>query len=124
MARRLFRAFEERDATTINELISEDAVWHFPGKHGALAGDHTGREAIVRFLVSVPTLTSGTFHIDLLDVTASDERVVALFTGSGKRPDGRVLNNPTALRIEIQDGRIVELWEFVWDLEHVEEFWS
>jgi len=39
-------------------------------------------------------------------------------------PDGRTLHNPTALRIDIRDGKIVELWEYVWDLEHVEDFWA
>ena len=24
----------------------------------------------------------------------------------------------------IDDGRVVEIWEFVWDLFHVDEFWS
>jgi len=124
LVRRLFAAFESRDASAINATLAEDAVWHFPGRLGALAGDHHGREAIIRFLVNVGVLTAGSFHLELLDVTAGDNRVVALFTGSGTRPDRRILNNPTALRIDIRDGKIVELWEFVWDLHHVEHFWS
>ncbi len=36
-----------------------------------------------------------------------------------------VLDNPTCLRLRLDpDGRIVEVWEFVWDLYHVDEFWS
>jgi uncharacterized protein len=124
LVRRLFEAFEQRDGATLNELIAEDAVWHFPGSRGALAGDHAGREAIFRFLASVTALTAGTFRLDLLDITAGDGRVVVLFTGHGTRTDGRSLNNPTALRIDIEDGRIKQLWEFVWNLPQVEEFWS
>jgi len=41
-------------------------------------------------------LTEGTFHLDLLDVTASDTHAVALFRGHGRRA-GRTLDNPTAL---------------------------
>jgi ketosteroid isomerase-like protein len=124
LVRRLFQAFDRRDIAAINDAIAEDAAWHFPGESGALAGEHRGREAILRFLANVRVLTSGTFHLELLDITASDDRAVALFTGNGTRPDGRTLQNPTALVISIRDGYITELREFVWDLPHVESFWE
>jgi ketosteroid isomerase-like protein len=121
--KQLFAAFANRDMQTAKDVISEDAVWHFPGTRGRLAGDHSGREGILRFLASVMTLTQGTFHLDLQDVIASDDTAIALFTGHGERA-GKTLHNPTCLRMQIRDGKIAELWEFVWDLEHVEEFWA
>lgn len=121
--RRLFDAFATRDAAAIQAWIPEDAVWHFPGHRGGLAGEHRGRDAITRFLANVMVLTAGSFHLDLLDIIASNDHVVALFTGHGVR-DGKELNNPTALVIRMQDGRPAEVREFVWDLEHVEDFWS
>ena len=124
LVRRLFEAFDRRDITTITEVIADDAVWHFPGERGALAGEHRGRAAILRFLATVGVLTAGTFHLELLDITASNDRAVALFTGTGSRPDGRTLENPTALVINVRDGRISEVREFVWDLPHVESFWA
>jgi ketosteroid isomerase-like protein len=48
---------------------------------------------------------------------------VALCRGHGTRA-GRRLDNPTALVLRIDGGRIVEIREFVWDLYHVDEFWS
>jgi len=123
LARRLFDAFAARDIATALSLIPADAVWRFPGTHGALAGEHRGREAIVRFLTQVMALTGGTFHMDIEDITASDDNVVVLFTGDGQR-DGKTLHNPTSLRIRVQDGQLVEFTEFVWDLDHVEVFWS
>jgi len=124
LVRRLFQAFDRRDLATITEGIAEDAVWYFPGERGALAGEHRGREAILLFLANVGVLTAGSFHLDLLDITASDDRAVVLFTGTGTRPDGRALKNPTALVITLREGRVAELREFVWDLPHVESFWS
>ena len=123
LARGLFDALANRDAAVVQAAIAEDAVWRFPGRHGQLAGEHRGREAILGFLGKVMVLTAGTFSLEIEDVTASDENVVVLFTGAGER-NGRTLTNPTALRIRIEDGRAVEFTEFVWDLEHVEEFWS
>ena len=49
------------------------------------------------------------------------EHAVWYFPG---RRHGRKLDSPTCLRMRIQDGRIVEVWEFVWDLYAVDEFWA
>jgi ketosteroid isomerase-like protein len=124
LVRRLFAAFEALDIARVNDIIAEDAVWHFPGRRGALAGDHAGRDTILRLLVNVGVLTARTFRLQLGDVTASERGAVALFTGTATRPDGRILHNPTALWIDIRHGKVVELWEYVWDLEHVEDFWA
>ena len=121
--RGLFQAFRDRDLAAIQAAIPENAVWHFPGRRGALAGSHRGREAILAFLGKAVALTEGTFQFELEDVIASDTNAVALFRGSGQRP-GRTLDNPTCLRMRIQDGRILEIWEFVWDLYAVDEFWA
>lgn len=121
--RALFAAFGAADLSTIEDTVSEHAVWHFPGRRGKLAGSHRGRAAILQFLMSVPQLTGGTFHLELEDVIANDRNAVALFRGSGAR-DGKTLDNPTCLRLRIESGRVVELWEFVWDLFAVDDFWS
>jgi len=123
LVRRMFAAFQAADVTTVQSLIDENAVWRFPGRRGKIAGDHRGQEQIFAFLLQVQALTGGTFHLDLIDVTASDDHAVALFRGHGTR-DGKTLDNPTCLRLRIQDGKVTEVWEFVWDLDHVEEFWS
>ncbi len=104
-------------------LLADDAMWHFPGERGALAGDHVGREGIARFLASVMTLTNGTFDLDIHDITASDEHAVVLFTGHGDR-NGKTLHNPTALVVRIADGKVIELREYVWDIAHVDDFWA
>jgi uncharacterized protein len=121
--RGLFQAFGDRDLAAVQAAIPEQAVWHFPGRKGALAGSHRGREAILAFLGKVVALTEGSFHLELEDVIAGDRSAVALFRGSGRR-GGRTLDNPTCLRMRIEDGRIAEVWEFVWDLYAVDEFWA
>ena len=121
--RDLFLAFRSGDVAAIDAVIGEDTVWRFPGRRGKIAGEHRGKNEIFSFLMNVQALTGGTFHLDLADVTASDEHAVAIFRGQGER-EGRRLDNPTALVIRFKDGKIADLREFVWDLEHVEEFWS
>jgi ketosteroid isomerase-like protein len=121
--RGLFAAFRAADLATITATIPENAVWHFPGRDGKLAGAHRGRAAILQFLMSVPQLTNGTFHLELEDVLANDANAVAFFRGSGTR-EGKTLDNPTCLRMRLVDGQVVEVWEYVWDLFAVDEFWS
>jgi ketosteroid isomerase-like protein len=121
--RDLFAAFRAGDVATIQATIPEHAVWRFPGRRGKLAGEHRGRAAIFQFLMNVAQLTDGTFHLDLEDVVANDRFAVALFRGHGTR-DGKTLDNPTCLRIRFENGQVAEVWEFVWDLYEVDEFWS
>jgi len=121
--RQLFEAFRATDVEAIRETIPENAAWHFPGRRGKLAGAHRGRDAIFRFLLDVQALTDGSFHLDLLDVVANDRHAVALFRGHGQR-NGKTLDNPTCLRIDFTGGEIAEVWEFVWNLFEVDEFWS
>lgn len=121
--RQLFEAFRQADLETIVTVIDADAVWHFPGRAGKLAGSHRGRDAILEFLLQVQGLTDGTFHLELIDVLANDERAVVLFRGHGQRL-GRALDNPTCLHVRLRDGRAIEIWEYVWDLYHVDAFWS
>ena len=123
LVRRLFDAFHARDLAAIVAAVPEDLVWHFPGRRGRLAGTHRGRDAVLAFIADVSALTGDTFRLDLEDVTASEHQAVALFRGHGRR-DGKVLDNPTCLRMRIDDGRIVEVWEFVWDLYAVDECWA
>jgi ketosteroid isomerase-like protein len=123
LVRDLFDAFARADVAAIRAVVPEDAVWHFPGRRGRLAGSHRGREQILAFLLQVQTLTEGTFHLDLIDVVAGDVHAVALFRGHGQRA-GRTLDNPTCLRMRLAAGRVVEVWEFVWDLYAVDDFWA
>lgn len=123
MIRGLFDSFRNHDIERIQAVIAEDAVWHFPGRVGRLAGSHRGRDAIFTFLADVMQLTDGTFGLDLETVVADDDTAVALFRGHGQR-SGRTLDNPTCLKICIRGGQAVEIWEFVWDLYSVDKFWT
>jgi len=108
----------------VRAAIAENAVWRFPGKTGGLAGEHRGHEGIFTFLVRVMELTDGTFSLDLEEVVANDKYAVALSRGHGRRPDGRELDNPTCLKIRLENDKAVEIEEFVWDLYSVDKLWE
>ena len=123
LVRNLFDAFQKSDAVRVFALIDENAVWHFPGQKGQLAGDHKGREAIFAFLAKIPALSEGTFNTELTDVLANHKSAVAIFRGKGQR-NGIELDNPTCLYMRIENEKITEFREFVWDMYKVDEFWA
>lgn len=120
---RWFAAFRAGDVAAISAALADDVVWRFPGRRGALAGEHRGRDAVFSFLANVMQLSQGTFHLELETVLADDDHAVALFRGHGRR-GAKTLNNPTCLRMKLDGGRVVDVWEFVWDLYDVDEFWA
>jgi len=121
--RSLFAAFRARDLDTIRAALAEDAIWHFPGRTGKIAGAHAGQAGIFAFLARVMELTGGTFGLEIETVLADDDHAVVFFRGHGQR-EGRTLDNPTCLKIRMHDGRATEIHEFVWDLYEVDRFWS
>jgi ketosteroid isomerase-like protein len=82
-----------------------------------------GETPFSAFLGNVMQLTSGTFHLDLEHVVADDRCAVAFFRGHGTR-DGKTLDNPTCLKMRLENDKVVEVWEFVWNLFEVDEFWA
>lgn len=121
--REMFAAFRSGDIAVILQAIPESLVWHFPGRGGGLAGVHRGRDAVLAFLARVMEMSAGTFHLELDDVVGGNRHVVALFRGRGTR-GAKTLDNPTCLRVRFENGRPVEIHEFVWDLYAVDDFWS
>ena len=119
----LFAAFRGGDVAAVSAILADDVVWRFPGRTGKLAGEHRGRDAVFAFLGDVMRLTEGTFSLDLERVIADDEVAVAMFRGHGRR-NGKTLDNPTCLKIRLRDGKVADVWEFVWDLADVDDFWA
>lgn len=116
-------ALSSADAIKVVGLVSAELVWHFPGRDHPLAGDHSGLAEVAAFAQKVPALTDGTFAMDVQEIYASGSGAIVSFTSHARRPDGRTLDNPTQLVLRIADGRVHEIWEFVWDTEAVAAFW-
>ena len=84
--RRLFDAFERKDAFSLRGFFAEDAVWQRRRLEPARRR-YRGRREIVRFLGSLPRLTDGTYASRLIDVLASDDRAAVLYRAT--RPERR-----------------------------------
>lgn len=50
------------DFAAVRAMLTQDVVWHVPGR-SAIAGDHQGREAVVRYFLRRRALAGGAMRI-------------------------------------------------------------
>jgi ketosteroid isomerase-like protein len=122
LVRRLFGAFERKDAFGLRGFFADDAVWHVRGS-SRLAGTYRGRREIVRFLGSLPRLTDGTYASRLSDVLASDQRAAVLYRATGRR-EGRELDIDQLLLFTLRDGAVTEVLALPSDQKAFDLFWG
>jgi uncharacterized protein len=122
LVRRIFDAFDRKEAFGLRGVFAEDAVWVVPGR-GVMAGVSRGRDEIFRFLARLPKETGGTYGSELLDVLASDDRAAALYRARGAR-DGRTLELEQVLLFRVEDGLVREVLALPSDPDVFEEFWA
>ena len=120
LVRGLYRAFADRDLAALDDLIAEDAVWHVPGTN-PLAGEHRGRLAVLAYFTGLVQRTGGTFRLEIVDVLASEQRVVAIALASGTR-EGKQYSGMSCLLIAIERDQIAEAWLMPADAFALDEF--
>jgi uncharacterized protein len=119
LLRRLYAAYAARDKATICELIADDCTWNIPGR-GPKAGTHVGRDAILELFRDLMRRSAGGASIELHDVLANDTTAVALQTGTATI-DGHTSALKEVLVHTIRDGRVVDMWEYQFDLYAFDE---
>jgi uncharacterized protein len=122
LARKGYAAFGSGDMDTLNEIFADDLVWHVGGK-SSLAGDYRGKDAVFGFFAKTMELSSGTFRLDIHDILANDDHIVALTTTTGEH-DGKSLHDNGVQVLHVKDGKVTESWFHPGDQQAVDEFWG
>lgn len=122
LVRRLFDAFERKDAFALRAFFADEAVWHVGGA-SLLAGTYRGRREIVRFLGSLPRLSDGTYVSRLIDVLASRDRAAVLYRATGRR-QGRELDIDQLLLFTVREGVVLEVVALPSDPVAFDAFWG
>jgi uncharacterized protein len=117
-----YEAFGKGDIPAVVALWAEDIVWHIAGR-SPLARDYTGAEEILGFFGQLQELSGGSFRLELHDVLASEDHVVALVNEIAVRGDTS-MNNPGAHVWHLRDGKATEFWGVSYDLYATDAFWS
>jgi len=116
------RAVSERDLDAARSLLAESATFHIPGNN-PIAGDYVGRDHVLNDLFRRLNNVFDRLDVELHDVLASDEHVVALIDRTARRGN-RSLQSRAVGVYHIRGGRIVEAWVQETDQQAYDEFTS
>jgi ketosteroid isomerase-like protein len=122
LVRRGFAAFGTGDIATLRELLADDTVWHVGGR-SPITGDYKGKDEVLGFFAQLAERAGGTFRVDVHDMLANDEHVVALVKGTAER-QGKTLNDNGVQVFHVKDGKVTEEWFHPGDQYANDEFWS
>jgi ketosteroid isomerase-like protein len=117
-----YEAFGKGDIPAVAQLLADDIAWHIPGRSD-LSGDYRGRDEVIAFFTQVAQRSEGSFRLEIHDLLASDEHVVAIVTEIAHRGD-QVLNARTTHVWHVRDGQATEFWALAADGYALDEFWS
>jgi hypothetical protein len=125
----LIREFHERqnrfyagaDQALVRAMLAEDVIWHVPGD-SAIAGEHRGRDAVLRHFANRRELAQGTFRIDVRGVLADDERAVILAAGEVQH-GGESFAWGTVGIFRLAGGEIAECWVVPYDQSAFDRIW-
>ena len=120
--RDLFAALARCDLKALDELVSEDAVWHVPGHH-AFAGDHVGKDGILALAATMQEHTTELL-LDVDEVVAANSHVAVVGSMWGDR-QGKILFGTGEVAVfRVEGAKVVEGWTYVFDTRELDRFWS
>jgi uncharacterized protein len=122
LLRKGYAAFESADLDTIQALFDDDVVVHTTGRN-PIAGTFKGKDEVLGFLGTIIAMTDGTYKVQIHDVLANDDHVVALGNASGTRKGTSFSYHQFAL-YHVRDGKVTEAWFQSDDQYGEDEFWN
>jgi ketosteroid isomerase-like protein len=114
IVRALLDALEARDVKTIGGLLTDDVVYHFPGR-GPVAGTYRGRDAVLGLFGALAALFDRPLEMRSHDVVASEAHVLDLATYTGTR-GGQSFTWNTVRLYHVDADRISEIWLMIGDV--------
>jgi ketosteroid isomerase-like protein len=120
--RKAYEDFAQGNIPSVFAAFDPSITWHVPG-HSPLSGDYTGHDQIGGFFQRTMELSGGAFSIDLHNVLAENDLVVALVTVNAKR-NGLSASFPEVHVWRIRNGRAIDFREYQGDEQREDRFWS
>ncbi len=119
---RYVQAVADGDLDTIVASFTEDATWTYPGDV-PLTGTWTGRDTIINDFLGGATgglfAADGAPTVELTNVLADGDQVVAEWTAKGVAKTGKIYDNTCLGVFTVRDGKIAAVREYT-DTQHVE----
>ena len=118
----IYAAFASGDMDALATFFAEDVVWHSPGQN-PISGTYEGRAATFASFAEEFERSGGTYSVEVHDVLANDEHIVAFLHATADR-EGKRLDQGYAIVFQMRDGKVHAAWEVWKDQPSVDEFWS
>jgi len=123
VVRTLADAYAKADIVAIDALLSDDVVFHVPGRH-PLSGTYRGKQEVFGYLSRVAsTSESDDGGFDIHSIMGDDDHAVALVTGRIEHGGVRFVR-PTVHVFHIANGKVTEFWEASLDQHIEDDFWN
>ena len=122
LVKQVYEAMANRDLQAFEQLHTDDCVLHVSG-HGRLSQDAKGRTGVLGVFREGLDAADFTVRTQVHDVLASDAHAVALVHAVVERDD-RSIDQPLVQVFHCRDGKISEIWEYLWDQEADARFWG
>jgi uncharacterized protein len=103
-----FDAFTRGDMQAVSEEFTDDAVWHGTGTT-RLGGDHRGKQAVIANILDFAQSYQD-ISMNLHDIVANEQHVVALVTTSVSRNGKSYKSQETYVFHVNNDAKITEAW--------------
>jgi uncharacterized protein len=117
-----YQAFAKGDIPGVLAALSTDLEWHVPGR-SPLSGTYHSHDGVMQFFGTCQELSNGTLRVELDELLADGERVVALTTVSAER-NGRSWSSPEVHVWRLNNGQAIDFREYQGDQQTEDEFWS
>lgn len=122
LLRMAYDAQARGDIDAYLDLLSEDVVFHIPGR-SRIAGEYRGKDEVRRHFQEIRTLSGGTFRTEIHEVLAGEEHVVGLVRGQAER-DGATVDLPRVHVWHVKNGKLGELWVHPADQYAFDAYWG
>jgi len=113
IVRDTYAAISRGDVEGFMNRLADDVEWYFIGTH-RFAGTLKGKDAIMKQLFEPlgDALTS-TISVDIKQLIAEGDKVVAEAQGTSRSKDGKDYNNTYCIILTVRDNKIREMREYL-----------
>tara|TARA_Y100000814_G_scaffold237553_1_gene181704 strand:- start:91 stop:534 length:444 start_codon:yes stop_codon:yes gene_type:complete len=121
VVREAYTAISGGDAEGFFDRLSDDVEWYFIGSH-RFSGTMKGKEQIVNDLFNVlgDQLEGTGISLEIKQLIAEGDKVVAEMQGTSRSVSGKDYNNTYNIILTVKDGLITEMREYL-DTELITE---
>ena len=120
--RKGYQDFANGNIPAVFAVFDAAMTWHVPG-HSPLSGDYRGHDQIGGFFQRTMELSQGTSSIDVHNVLADSDLVVALVAVNAQR-SGVATSFPEVHVWRLRNGKATEFHEYQGDEQREDQFWS